>query len=147
MAHMEIAREKIEEIAAYLDTGMKCFYNKLTGEIKFLPDPDKSFFGDEYLWKDAIREIEDNRDKFVEFVGMEMHDSIRLMEDYTETVDDKELRRKLFLALGERKPLQNFKFLIDNSIKHRQKWFDFKKIQMIKWVQGQVDLFNTSPNQ
>jgi hypothetical protein len=41
-------------------------------------------------------------------------------------------------ALRRPKPFANFKFDIDNSGLYRQKWFDFKKLQMIEWVRGQV---------
>ncbi len=44
---------------------------------------------------------------------------------------------KLFDQLSNRKPFQNFKFMIDSS-EYRQDWFDFKKKGYIEFVKGQI---------
>jgi hypothetical protein len=60
------------------------------------------------------------------------------MEKFIENFNDERLRDKLWEALGGPKPVWNFKFEVDNSGPYRQKWFDFKKQQLIEWVKGQL---------
>jgi hypothetical protein len=74
----------------------------------------------------------------VEIEKMDSHESFRLMEKFIDTVDNVPVHDRLEEALRRPKPFANFKFDIDNSGLYRQKWFDFKKLQMIEWVRGQV---------
>jgi hypothetical protein len=64
------------------------------------------------------------------------------MTDFTESVDDTRLQDRLINALNRLKPLQNFKWQIDNSGEYRQQWFDFKKMRYIHWVKEQIDFKN-----
>ncbi|MFN7600953.1 MAG: UPF0158 family protein [Bacteroidota bacterium] len=89
-------------------------------------------------WDEANEEIENNFDSYVEIQKMDSHESFRLMENFVDTVDNVPLRDRLKEALRRPKPFANFKFDIDHSGLYRQKWFDFKKQQMIEWVRGQV---------
>ena len=144
-ANMKLTEKQIEEIADNLDCGMRCFYNLKTGEIKTILNFDNWIAADEEPWEIESKEIDDNRDDYFEFEGMETHDSFRLMADFTESIDNSKLQEKLINALNKSKPFSNFKWQIDNSGDCRQEWFDFKKMRYIKWVKDQIDI-NTEYN-
>ncbi len=137
---MKLNEKQIEEIADNLDSGMRCFYNLKTGEIKTLLNTDSWIGADEELWKEESEEINDNWADYFEFEGFKSHDSFQLMTDFAERVDDSKLQDKLRNALNRPKPFRNFKWQIDNSGVFRQQWFDFKKMRYIHWVKEQVDL-------
>lgn len=137
---MKLNEKQIEEIADNLDSGMRCFYNLKTGEIKTLLNTDSWIGADEELWKEESEEIDDNQADYFEFEGFKSHDSFQLMTDFAERVDDSKLQDKLRNALNRPKPFRNFKWQIDNSGVFRQQWFDFKKMRYIHWVKEQVDL-------
>ncbi|NLB92660.1 MAG: hypothetical protein GX792_04490 [Bacteroidales bacterium] len=137
---MKLNEKQIEEIADNLDSGMRCFYNLKTGEIKTLLNTDSWIGADEELWKEESEEIDDNWADYFEFEGFKSHDSFQLMTDFAERVDDSKLQDKLRNALNRPKPFRNFKWQIDNSGVFRQQWFDFKKMRYIHWVKEQVDL-------
>jgi hypothetical protein len=102
------------------------------------PDTINNPDSDSEWWDEANEEIENNFDSYVEIQKMDSYESFRLMETFIGTVDNEQLRDRLNEALRRPKPFANFKFDIDNSGLYRQKWFDFKKRQMIEWVRGQV---------
>jgi len=139
---MEITQEQIKEIAEFLDIGMRCFYNKISGKILTCPDFNRNYDADQEIWAEIIEEIDNNYMDLVEFLAMESYDSFGVMEDFTETIDDVGLRSKLIYALSHRKPFQNFKWHIDNSGNYRQMWFDFKNERYIEWVKDQIEVNN-----
>ncbi len=130
--------EQINELADTLDSGLRCFVHKEKKNIVTTPDTMNSPDSDSECWDEANEEIEKNFDSYVEIEKMDSHESFRLMEKFINTVDNIPLRDRLEEALRRPKPFANFKFNIDNSGPYRQKWFDFKKQQMIEWVRGQV---------
>jgi len=117
---IRISKEQVREIAEYLDCGMKCYLNKETGELKTIIDFDNSPYADEELWEDVLQELEENWDKYDEIPKMESHESFGLMADFTESINDKDLRTALINALNKRHPFRNFKWVIDNSGIYRQ---------------------------
>ncbi len=137
---MKLTEKQIEEIADNLDCGMRCFYNLKTGEIKTLLNFNSWMGADEEPWEEEAEEIENNWPDYFEFIGFESHESFQIMEDFAESIDDKDLQNKLVNALNRSKPFQNFKWHIDKSGKYRQQWFDFKKMRFIQWVKKQIDL-------
>ncbi len=137
---VKLTKDQIREIADQLDSGMKCYINKETGEILTVLDFDSWPGGDSELWEDVLTELEENWDKYVEIKRMESRESFEIMADFTETVDEKLLQNKLILALNRKHPFQNFKWLIDNSGPYRQKWFDFKNQRLIEWVKDQLEI-------
>ena len=130
--------EQINELADALDSGLRCFVHKGKKTIVATPDTINNPDCDSEWWDEATEEIENNFDSYVEIEKMDSHESFRLMEKFIKTVDNGPLRDRLEEALSRPKPFANFKFDIDNSGLYRQKWFDFKKLQMIEWVRGQV---------
>ncbi len=139
---IRISKEQVREIAEYLDCGMKCYLNKETGELKTIIEFDNSPYADEELWEDVLQELEENWDKYDEIPKMESHESFGLMADFTESINDKDLRTALINALNKGHPFRNFKWVIDNSGIYRQKWFDFKNQRLIQWVKDQLDALN-----
>jgi hypothetical protein len=69
---------------------------------------------------EVAKEIDDNRDDYFEFKGIESLESFQIMADFGEDVDDTILQNKLINALNRSKPFQNFKWQIDNSGDYRQ---------------------------
>lgn len=136
---MKPTENQIGEIADHLEAGMRCYYNLKTGVIKTIINFDSWIGPDEEPWEEELREIDEHPDDFVEFEGFESHESFRIMADFTELVDDAELKKKLGNILNKPKPFQNFKWQIDNSGKYRQQWFDYKKMRYIQWVKEQID--------
>ena len=132
--------EQINELADNLDCGLRCFVHKEKKTIVSIPDTFNNPDSDSEWWDEANDEIENNFDSYVEIEKMDSHESFRLMENFTNTVDNLQLRDKLEEALRRPKPFANFKFDIDNSGPYRQKWFDFKKREIVKWVQGQLTI-------
>ena len=132
--------EQINELADNLDCGLRCFVHKEKKTIVTIPDTTNNPDNDSEWWDEANDEIENNFDSYVEIEKMDSHESFRLMENFTNTVDNLQLRDKLEEVLRRPKPFANFKFDIDNSGPYRQKWFDFKKREIVKWVQGQLTI-------
>lgn len=133
---------QIKEIAEYLDCGMRCYYNKRTGEIKTIINFESWPGADEELWEKDIKEIEENWEDYIEFEGMSSHDSFRVMADFAESLDNSKLREKLINTLNRSKPFRNFKWQIDNSGEYRQAWFDFKNKRYIEWIKDQLEQHN-----
>lgn len=138
-----ISKEKIKEIAEYLDCGMICYYHKKSYEITTIIDFDSHLGADEELWEDVINEVEEHRDDYVEFDRMDSRESFRVMSDFTEVVGDSALREKLIDALNRPKPFGNFKWIIDNSGEYREIWFEFKNQKYIEWVEERISDLNS----
>jgi hypothetical protein len=139
---INLTEEQIKEIAEYLDCGMRCYYNKRTGEIKTIMNFDSWIGADEEPWEEDMKEIEDSWEDYVEFEGMESHEAFRVMADFTESIDHSKLRERLINALNRPKPFRNFKWQIDNSGEFRQVWFDYKKQRYIEWVKDLLEAYH-----
>jgi hypothetical protein len=139
---ISLTKDQIKEIAEQLDCGMRCYVDKETGAIQTTPDFD-NWYTDDELWTNVLNELEKNWDKYVEIERMESHDSFDLMADFAESVDSRELRDSLINALNKKHPFRNFKWVVDNSGKYRQKWFDFKNQRLIEWVEKKLDEINS----
>jgi len=131
---LTLSDQQIFEIAEYLNSEMRCFFHKKTGEIKTILDSDYYGVDDESLQD----EIEENRGDYYEFERMSSHEAYEIMADFAETVDNDELQDKLISALRRRKPFRHFKDQIDNSGEYRQKWFDYQKKRFIEFVKEQI---------
>jgi len=140
---ISLIKDQIKEIAEQLDCGMRCYINKETCEIKTVLNFESWQTDDREPWKDILDELDENWDKYFEIERMESHESFKIMADFTETVDSKELRDKLINALNRKHPFQNFKWVVDNSGPYRQKWFDFKNQRLIEWVEKKLDEINS----
>jgi len=141
---MKLTDEEIKFIAEELEIGMKVYLHKETKEIKSVINLEENIYADEELWKDSINEIEENYDKYVEFEKMDSREAFRVMEEFVETVDDEELKKKLELGLWLSKPFRNFKDIIDDEGEYRKKWFAFKSAKYVEYVKEQLANYNSA---
>ena len=140
---LKISPEAIKKVAEQLDCGMKCFYHLPTGELATYPDELKmgGEIGEEFWGKD-IAKVEDNFREYIALTAMESHESFRVMEDFIETIKDKNVRAKFEEIIQRKKPFQQFKnLLFDYPLIHEQ-WFLYKDERYKEYVQEQVDDYN-----
>jgi hypothetical protein len=135
---MKIEKEEIKNIAESLDCGLRCFIHLKNLEIKFIPDYAKHPDMDPEAWAADSEEIDNNFSDYIEIKGMDPGESFQVMADFTDTVDDEELKERLISSLGRSRPFRNFKSVVDNSGEYRDKWFKFKEKKLMDWVEGQL---------
>lgn len=127
--------EQINEIAEQLECGFLCYIHKQTKEVLFVPDTNRYPDMDIRSWKKDIVKIEKNYAEYIAVEPLETRQSFKIMERFAESIDDNpELKNRLFWALSNPNPFRNFKYEIDYSGTHRQKWFDFKHESLKEWV-------------
>lgn len=136
---ISLTKSQIKEIAEFLDSGMKCYIHRETGNIKSVLDFESSQSDDIEVWEDDIKELKENWDSYCEIKRMNSYESFKIMEDFVETVDATRLHDDLTNALNKKHPFQSFKWLIDNSGLYRQRWFDFRNQKQIEWVIDQLN--------
>ncbi len=127
----------IENIAEYLDTGMRAFYNKVTGETIFLPaeDEDIEDFGLEEEYADSLKKLKDEADDFVQIHKWSSREAFKCREEFADQLtENPQLQTKLFNALNNRKPFSGFRYVIDEEDKYRQQWFDYEA----NWIYNYV---------
>jgi ribosomal protein L11 methylase PrmA len=130
----------IKEIAQELDCGFDCYYNSKTNEIVTIPN--FSHIADEDDFKEAFRadleKVKKHQPDFIKIEVLQSFESFKLMELFVEQLTDKKLQSELENVLANKKPFQNFKNKIDNS-DFRQDWFDFKKNELEKRVETELN--------
>lgn len=130
----------IQVIAENLDCGNDCYYNPETNEIVTIPN--FSHISDEEEFKEIFRVdlAKGNKRKadFIKFEVLESFESFKIMERFVEQMNDQQFKSELENTLRNKKPFQNFKYSIENSVL-RQNWFDFKQSELEKMVENQLD--------
>lgn len=140
---MTLTEAQINEIAEELECGSKCYVHKKTKELVFVPDTLRNPDIDTDGWIEEIEKIEDNFFDYFEIEPPKSRDSFRIMEEFTETLDDSNsLKNMLYEALSRGKPFRNFKNIIDNSGEYRQKWFAFERQWLKEWVREKIEHIN-----
>ena len=142
---MELTKEQIKSIADDLDCGMNVYVHKETKEIKTIIDFD-SHLDVDMEWEEDINDIEENFDMYFQFERMDSRKSFQIMEDFTENIEDMELKKKLELGLRLLKPFRNFKDIIDDENEYRDKWFEFKNDKYIEFVKDHLSYLNNREN-
>jgi hypothetical protein len=136
---MKNSKSIINKIAQELDCGFDCYYNSKTGEVIGIPN--FAQMSDEETFNEAfgadLKKIETQKDEFIKFEVLESFESFKIMERFVEQISDKKLQSELENVLANKKPFQNFKYLIDHS-DFRQDWFDFKLKELEKIVESQL---------
>jgi len=140
---MEISTQQIENIAEELDCGMKVYINIDSMKMIATLDRDENFYIDDEL-TDEEKEIESNPEKYIQIEKMDSRYSYKIMEQFKNSIDDIELKKKLELGLSLTKPFRNFKDIIDTEIEYRDKWFEFKKQKYIEYVKEQIEILTNS---
>lgn len=134
----QITNNQIKEIASQLDCGFRCFLERTTGELVFIPDTDKYPDLEVETWSNEIEKIESDNNDFAEIEPLESRDTYTIMAQFVVSVTDLDLKNKLISALNKRSPFREFKFVIDYSGDYRQKWFDFKNLKIQDWVREKI---------
>lgn len=137
-----ISDQQIKEIADELDCGFECYYNLKTKAIISIIDEFSWDFADLEAWQEDIDEVEKNYHDYFKFERMRSQDSFKVMADFTESILDSKLQKRLINALSKPKPFRNFKWIIDNSGDYRQQWFDYKLMCQKTWVKNQIEDYN-----
>lgn len=138
-----ISQEQIKEIAEMLNCGFRCFCNKVTGEVIFIPDENKYSFIDWDDWANDLKNIRKNHLDYHEIEPLESRDLFNIMIEFTESLEDNNsLKERLIGALNKRKPFRGFKYVIDNSGIYRQQWYSFKENCIQEWVKREIDRIN-----
>ena len=139
------SESKIKEIAEFLDMGFLCYVHKQTGEIENYPDELKMPYFEEELWEDVKKKIDDDRENFIEFEGMNSNESVRVMERFVDSLEEGEVKNRLSYALNQSKPFKNFRYELDYYDDIKNRWFDFKASETNEWVKEQIDSYNENP--
>jgi hypothetical protein len=130
----------IKSIAQELDSGFDCYYNSKTDEVIGIPN--FAQMSDEETFNEAfgadLEKIETQKEEFIKFEVLESFEYFKIMERFVEQLSDKKLQLELENVLANKKPFQNFKYLIDHS-DFRQDWFDFKLKELEKIVESQLN--------
>lgn len=129
--------DQLKKIVDELETGMKCYLHRQTGEIIAFPDPDQ--FPDTDAWQQEIDQVETDADDYLEITPISGRESFRVMERFVDTIDSQAFRNRLLYALDQPKPFRRFKQLVDES-EYRQYWFSFRESETIKWLREQLTL-------
>ncbi|MVM34003.1 hypothetical protein GO755_28475 [Spirosoma sp. HMF4905] len=133
-----LSDEQLKKVVEELETGMKCYLHRQTGELIAFPDPDQ--FPDTDDWQQEMDEIEAHPDDYLEITSMSSRESFQIMERFISEVDSPLFRNRLLYALDQPKPFRRFKQLIDESGEYRQGWFAFRQSQTIEWLREQLAL-------
>ena len=131
---MEKSDQMIKEIAENWESGLTCYWNKKTGELKAVFADDVWIDEDDSDGEDDTNDIQPNSEDYIQFNVMDSRESFDIMADFADTVEDKKVQRRLIQVLNEPKPFAKFKWELEKSEKHRQKWFDFKNNRYIDYV-------------
>lgn len=137
---MDKSREHIiKEIAQELDCGSDCYFNPNTNEVIAIPNFTEIM--DEDVFREAFGEeldkIKQHKADFIKFEALEGFESFKIMELFVAQLSDKNLQSALEKVLTNKKPFQNFRYIIDHS-NFRQTWFDFKQNELEKRVKNQI---------
>jgi hypothetical protein len=138
----------ITEIAQELDCGNDCYYNSKTDEIIAIPNFSNISDTDEFreCFKADLKKVKTHKSDLIKIEVLASFESFKIMERFTDKISDSEFKAELENILERKKPFQNFNNAIDNS-DFRQEWFDFKKFELEKIVETQLNLGKASARQ
>jgi len=148
---VHLSNKQIEDIASELEVGMDCYIHKKTGKYISIPnelsfgtysdiydeedeEDDDDEFGDDNPFKNDMKKINEDRKSYLYIVPMDSRESYKVMEDFTYTIDDDNVRNVLQKALNRPKPFANFKYDLDDFPDFRKKYFEFKSMRYIEYV-------------
>jgi hypothetical protein len=135
-----LTHDMLKEIAGELETGMRCFYNKVTGEIDSYPkDLESSGFEDD--WEDLVVKIKSNPGDYFEFEAMNSSQAFKIMMDFADEITHIPTHNKFIDALSRKKSFANFNNLLPYYPDLRQEWFVYKNKSYLAFVKEQADKF------
>ncbi|WP_196887542.1 UPF0158 family protein [Aureivirga sp. CE67] len=136
---MVLSKEKLKDIVGDLQIGMKCFLHKKTLELVCYPDNldfDPSL--KEY-WQDAFNKLEAAPDAFVEIEKPTSSEEFKMMEEFTETIDDKNLQEELRRVLQRKSPFRNWKSIISDYQEFSERWYEFRDLKFREIIEEQLE--------
>jgi hypothetical protein len=136
----KLTQEQVNEIVGTLETGLKCFWSKSTNQLVFVPDIDEFPDGAEFF-EDEFEKLDNNNEDFIEIEAMPSYEVFKVMQNFTQQLDDYQLKFKLENILSGKKPFHHFKIAIDNSGDYRELWFEFRSKKHGEWIIIQTDQF------
>lgn len=130
-----LSDNQIQEIVESFDMGLTCFWNKVTGELVFVPKREYEHLLEKDMFAEEQEKIENNYENFIEIDPPSSSEQFQIMADFAEQLDERLLLRgQLITALNKSKPFQGSKHIIHNSGKYREQWFAFQTEQLQKFV-------------
>ena len=130
----------IRQIAQELDSGNDCYYNLKNNEIIAIPN--FSQISDDAEFKEAFQadltRVEKQKADLIKFEILESFESFKIMERFVEQLTDQKLQSELENILANKKPFQNFKYVIDKS-EFRKDWFEFKQFELERIVGNKLN--------
>lgn len=103
----------------------------MTGEIIFTSDE----FIDAEDREEVDEEIEEGfGERYIPIPNTSSEEGYDDMEDFIETVEDANLREKLYIAINGRGAFRRFKDVLLNYSKVRERWFKFKDGRVVERV-------------
>lgn len=128
----------IAGIADALTAGFQCFLNPDTLEWEDMPvELLEDTFTAGLDEKDMIPMKHTEWNRCITIEPMHSREDFQIMADFTDDIDDQNLKDQVINALNRRKPFANFKNIIDVS-EYRQKWFDFRQKQYEYYVWNEI---------
>jgi hypothetical protein len=133
--------EVVPKIAEKIDAGFVCYLNPEALEIEAIP---KHLFDDPEMFDFETGEPRFPKEwKFPDwdncfvFNPIEPYESIIIMQEFADFIENEKFKETLYMVLEQRKPLSKFKKAIDNSA-YREDWLAFKKQWLEKYVGDQI---------
>jgi len=127
---VQLTGKQIEEIAGEIECGIDCYIHTETGEVVSIPNE----LLDEGVFRHELEKIEKYQESYLLIEPLDPHDSFKIMEDFTYTVEDEVMKERLQTALERPKPFANFRFDLDSSPELKKKWYEYKHQKCIEHV-------------
>jgi hypothetical protein len=123
---VRLSSKQINDVAQELDAGLKCYVNKDSGEYKSILDLDHMDDSEGY-WQEELEKIQAEWSNYVVIEKPSTHLEFGIMEGFAASIENEEIRDRLFYALSRNKPFRNFRNEVDYREDIRQRWFAFKQ--------------------
>lgn len=142
MKNLTITDEQIKQIAEDLDCGMVVYFHTETKEIESHPDFDNNEYADQSFFRDVMRKIEKDIDKYLEFEPLQPYESFKIMELFIDEVKDEDVQNKLFNSIKRKKPFRNFREVLNGYPQLLEEWYAFKSDYYKNQVKDIIEAYN-----
>jgi len=136
---IKLSKKQINNIVQDLDTGLKCYVHKTTGEIFSIPAKLKEVDENFERWKEELKNVEQNPNQYILVKEIPSSDSFRIMRRFLGKVANPKIRGKLMIAISQNKPFQD---ILDYNGDVLQDWYEFKQKAIEKYVNSFFDSFD-----
>lgn len=123
-----------ELCAAFEDSYIehRYFLDLLMGEVIFISDE----FMDDGEREELDEKVEEGlMERYIPIPQDSSEEGYRDMEEFIETVEDADLREKLYIAINGRGAFRRFKDVLLDYPKERERWFGFRDARVAERVQ------------